>query len=80
VQIMVRMACHTGQIVTWDEALNHEQEFAPDLDKLTMDSLAPLQLGPDAKRPLPQRARLRGESTEDQPPHSPQTTLIAARK
>ena len=54
VQIMGRMACHTGQIVTWDEALNHEQEFAPDLDKLTMDSPAPLQLGPDGKYPLPQ--------------------------
>ena len=53
-QIMGRMACHTGQVVTWDEALNHEQEFAPGLDKLTMDSPAPLPVGPDGKYPLPQ--------------------------
>jgi predicted dehydrogenase len=54
VQIMGRMAVHTGQIITWDEALNHEHEFAPGLDKLTMDSPAPLPMGPDGKYPLPQ--------------------------
>jgi len=54
VQIMGRMACHTGQVVTWEEALNHAQEFAPGLDKLTMDSPAPLPAGPDGKYPLPQ--------------------------
>jgi predicted dehydrogenase len=53
VQIMGRMACHTGQAVTWEEALNHTQEFAPELDKLTMDSAAPLPAGPDGKYPLP---------------------------
>ncbi|MHB1036746.1 MAG: Gfo/Idh/MocA family protein [Pirellulales bacterium] len=54
VQIMGRMACHTGQVVTWDEALNHPQEFAPNLDQLTMNSPAPLPLLPDGKYPLPQ--------------------------
>ena len=54
VQIMGRMACHTGQVVTREEALNHTHEFAPDLDKLTMDSPAPLRAGPDGKYPLPQ--------------------------
>ena len=54
VQIMGRMAVHTGRVVTWDEALNHDHEFAPGLDKLTMDSPAPLQLGPDGKYPQPQ--------------------------
>ena len=34
---MGRMAAHTGQIVTFDEMLNCEHEFAPDVDKLTMD-------------------------------------------
>jgi len=53
-QIMGRMACHTGQVVTWEEALNHTHEFAPALDKLTMDSPAPLPAGPDGKYPLPQ--------------------------
>jgi predicted dehydrogenase len=54
VQIMGRMAIHTGRSITWDEALNHEHEFAPGLDTLTMDSPAPLPAGPDGKYPLPQ--------------------------
>lgn len=53
VQIMGRMAVHTGRVVTWDEALNHDHEFAPDVDKLTMDSPAPLPLGAAEKYPLP---------------------------
>ncbi len=51
---MGRMAAHTGQIVTYDEILNCEHEFAPDVDKLTMDSPAPLQLEPDGRYPVPQ--------------------------
>ena len=51
---MGRMACNTGQVVTWDEALNHVQEFAPGLDKLTMDSPAPVSVGADGKYPQPQ--------------------------
>jgi hypothetical protein len=53
VQIMGRMAVHTGRVVTWEEALNAKQEFAPDLDKLVMDSPAPLRAGPDGKYPQP---------------------------
>ena len=51
---MGRMAAHTGQIVTYDEILNSQHEFAPDLDKLTADSPAPLLLGKDGKYPIPQ--------------------------
>jgi predicted dehydrogenase len=54
VSSMGRMAAHTGQIITYDDVLNCEHEFAPDVDKLTMDSPAPLQLGPDGKYPFPQ--------------------------
>jgi predicted dehydrogenase len=54
VSSMGRMAAHTGQIITFDQMLNCEQEFAPDVDKLTMDSPAPLLAGPDGKYPLPQ--------------------------
>jgi hypothetical protein len=54
VSSMGRMAAHTGQIITYDQVLNCEQEFAPDVDKLTMSSPAPLQAGPDDKYPLPQ--------------------------
>ena len=48
-----RMAAHTGRIVTFEEILNSDHEFAPDLDKLTMDSPAPLQAGADGKYPVP---------------------------
>ncbi|HIQ21544.1 MAG TPA: Gfo/Idh/MocA family oxidoreductase [Planctomycetes bacterium] len=51
---MGRMAAHTGQVITYDEMLNCQHEFAPDVDKLTMDSPAPLQAGPDGKYPIPQ--------------------------
>jgi predicted dehydrogenase len=51
---MGRMAAHTGQVITYDEILACRHEFAPDVDKLTMDSPAPLQLGPDGKYPVPQ--------------------------
>lgn len=54
VTAMGRMAAHTGQIVTFDQMLNHPHEFAPDVDKLTDDSPAPLRPGPDGKYPLPQ--------------------------
>jgi len=51
---MGRMAAHTGQIVTWDDIFNHKHEFAPTVDKLTMDGPSPLQLGADGTYPVPQ--------------------------
>ena len=51
---MGRMAAHTGQIITYDQILECDHEFAPDLDKLSMDSPAPLRAGPDGKYPVPQ--------------------------
>ncbi|HID78415.1 MAG TPA: Gfo/Idh/MocA family oxidoreductase [Planctomycetaceae bacterium] len=50
---MGRMAAHTGRIVTYDEILNCPHEFAPDVDKLTMDSPAPLRLRDDGTYPVP---------------------------
>ncbi len=50
---MGRMAAHTGRIVTYDEILNCEHEFAPDVDKLTMDSAAPVQADAEGKYPVP---------------------------
>jgi len=50
---MGRMAAHTGQEITYDDMLNCAHEMAPGLDKLTMDSPAPLQAGPDGKYPVP---------------------------
>ncbi|MDP2999574.1 MAG: Gfo/Idh/MocA family oxidoreductase [Bryobacterales bacterium] len=51
---MGRMAAHTGQIVTFDQMLNCQHEFAPDVDKLTMDGPPPLRLGADGKYPIPE--------------------------
>ena len=41
---MGRMACHTGQMITFDDMLNCKHEFAPNVDKLTIDGPAPLQV------------------------------------
>jgi predicted dehydrogenase len=54
---MGRMAAHTGQEVSFQDMLNCEHEFAPGLDKLTKDSPAPLQPGPDGRYPVPQPGR-----------------------
>jgi len=51
---MGRMAAHTGQVVTFDDILNSDHEFAPDLDKLTMASAAPLQADATGKYPVPE--------------------------
>jgi predicted dehydrogenase len=50
---MGRMAAHTGRVITFDQILNCDHEFAPDVDKLTADSPAPLKAGPDGKYPVP---------------------------
>ncbi len=52
--VMGRMAAHTGQIVTYDDMLNHKIELGPGVDKLTLDSHSPLRAGPDGKYPTPQ--------------------------
>lgn len=51
---MGRMAAHTGRIVKYEEILNHDHEFAPTVDRLTLTSPAPLLAGKDGKYPVPQ--------------------------
>ena len=50
---MGRMAAHTGQIITYDQMLNCEHEFAPGVDKLTLDGPAPLLADASGKYPVP---------------------------
>ena len=50
---MGRMAAHTGQSITYDQMLNSDHEFAPDVDKLTMGSPAPVQADKDGQYPVP---------------------------
>ena len=51
---MGRMAAHTGQVITYDDMLNCEHEFAPEVDKLTRESDAPLKANANGKYPVPQ--------------------------
>jgi predicted dehydrogenase len=51
---MGRMAAHTGRVVRFDEMLNCEHEFAPQVDQLTLDSPAPVQANQEGKYPVPQ--------------------------
>lgn len=51
---MGRMAAHTGQMITYEDMLDCEHEFAPGLDKMTAESPAPLQLAANGKYPVPQ--------------------------
>ena len=54
VTAMGRFACHTGRVVTYEEMLEHTHEFAPEVDKLTMDGTSPLQADKDGRYPIPQ--------------------------
>lgn len=49
-----RMAAHTGQEITFEQILNSDHEMAPGLDKLTMDSAAPLVADAQGRYPMPQ--------------------------
>ncbi len=51
---MGRMAAHTGQEITWEQALNSDHDMAPGVDKLTMDSPAPLVADANGRYPVPQ--------------------------
>ena len=50
---MGRMAAHTGQVITYDDMLHCEHEFAPTVDKLTLDGPAPLLAAADGTYPVP---------------------------
>jgi predicted dehydrogenase len=51
---MGRMAAHVGRTVTYDEMLNSDHEYAPNVDKLAFDGPAPLMPDASGKYPVPQ--------------------------
>jgi predicted dehydrogenase len=51
---MGRMAAHTGVEITYDDMLNCEHEFAPDLENMTYQSPAPVRANADGIYPVPQ--------------------------
>jgi predicted dehydrogenase len=64
VTAMGRLAAHTGQVVTYEAMLNHDHEFAPEVDRLTFDSPSPLRARPDGTYPVPQPGILRQREYE----------------
>jgi predicted dehydrogenase len=52
--VMGRMAAHTGQYINRDELLQHDHEFAPNVDQLALDAASPLQADADGRYPVPQ--------------------------
>ncbi len=51
--LMGRMATHTGNVVTWDEAVASNFQYVADIDNMTFDTPAPIQAGPDGIYPAP---------------------------
>jgi len=51
--IMGRAAVHTGQIVTWEDALASDFKFCPNVDALTANSPAPVQANAEGRYPAP---------------------------
>jgi hypothetical protein len=58
--IMGRMACESGKLITWEEALASKIELAPGLENLTWDSAAPAMPHPDGKYDI----AMPGQTTE----------------
>jgi len=54
---MGRAAAHTGQEITFQDMLNSEHRFAPDLEKLSLAGISPLPAGPDGRYPVPEPGR-----------------------
>jgi predicted dehydrogenase len=53
VTAMGRFAAHTGQPVTYEDMLKTGAEFAPEVDKLTLDGPAPIKANDQGKYPIP---------------------------
>jgi predicted dehydrogenase len=53
VTAMGRKAAHTGQVIKLEDMRKDDHEFAPDVDKLTLDSPPPLRPDSHGKYPVP---------------------------
>jgi predicted dehydrogenase len=58
---MGRMAAHTGQVITFDQILNGDHEFAPGLEQLKLGGEAPVKADADGRYPVPQPGRKKTE-------------------
>ena len=51
--IMGRAAAHSGQIVTWEQAMASDFRFCPNIDQLTDDSEPPIKADDQGRYPVP---------------------------
>lgn len=51
--LMGRVACHTGQTVTWDQMMKSKFQFCKDLDTLSAETPAPVQADKNGQFPVP---------------------------
>jgi predicted dehydrogenase len=58
---MGRMAAHTGEVITYEQILNGEHEFAPNLEKLELKGEPPVKADQDGRYPVPQPGRKKTE-------------------
>ena len=47
VAVMGRMAAHSGQYITWDQAMKSNFQYVKDIDHMTFETPAPIKAGPD---------------------------------
>jgi len=62
---MGRMAAHTGNTVTYQQMLDCPHEMAPDVDKFTMDSPAPVRPNAQGAYPVPQPGIVKDREYKD---------------
>ena len=53
VTAMGRMSAHTGKVITYDQILHHDHEFAPNVDKLVLGGEPPVKPDADGRYPQP---------------------------
>ena len=58
---MGRMAAHVGRPLTYDEALNWEDDLTAGVADFTADSPAPVQADADGKYPVPYPGKFKFE-------------------
>lgn len=58
---MGRMSAHTGLEITYDQMLNSQHAFAPDIDTLTLDAKGPLPADEDGRYPQPEPGKKKTE-------------------
>jgi len=51
--LMGRAAAHMGRVITWDEMMNSNFQFCPNIDTLTADSAPPIQMDAQGRYPVP---------------------------